>query len=93
MLLSELFDRKIDEKQVWARSGKKVVRKYRCSGGKRRGRVVSNISQCFAPPNLKKRATLKRTKARMGARIARKSSRTKRYNPASKRLKSLNRRR
>ena len=89
MLLRELFDT-LEESQVWARSGKKVVRKYRCSGGQRKGRIVSNISQCFAPINAKKRAQMKRTKARLGGRMARKAKRTKRMNPASRRVQAMN---
>jgi len=89
MLLRELFDT-LEESQIWARSGKKVVRKYRCSGGQRKGRIVSNISQCFAPINAKKRAQMKRTKARLGGRMARKAKRTKRMNPASRRVQSMN---
>ena len=89
MLLRELFDI-IIEKQVWARSGKKVVRKYRCTSGTRKGRVVSKIAQCFAAPNIKKRSQLKRTKARMGAKMIRKTKRTKRINPASRRVQKLN---
>lgn len=91
MLLRELFDQVI-EKQVWGRSGKKVVRKYRCSGGSRKGRVVSKISQCFAAPDIKKKVKMKQTQARFGKRMARKARRTKRMNPASKRVQSLNRR-
>ena len=93
MLLREFFDTQLDESQVWARSGKKVVRKYRCSGGSRKGRVVSKMSQCFAAPDVKKRQLLKKTKARLGKRIARKAKRTKRINPASRRVQSLNKRR
>jgi hypothetical protein len=91
MLLREFFIDQIDEKQVWARSGKKVVRKYRCTGGNRKGRVVAKVSQCFAAPDIKKRAVLKKTKARMGDRMARKARRTKRVNPASIRVRSMNR--
>jgi hypothetical protein len=90
MLLREFFIDQIDEKQVWARSGKKVVRKYRCAGGKRHGRVVSNIAQCFAPPNIKKRLSLKKTKLRLGKKMARKARKTKRINPASRRVQALN---
>lgn len=90
MLLRELFDQ-IIEKQVWARSGKKVVRKYRCSGGTRNGRVVAKMSQCFAAPDIKKKVQMKRTRARLGAKMARKARRTKRVNPASKKVQSLNR--
>lgn len=86
MLLREL----LTEKQVWAKSGKKVVRKYRCTSGKRKGRVVASAAQCFAAPDVKKRIKLKMTKARLGAKMARKAKRTKRINPASLRVKALN---
>ena len=89
MLLRELIS-SLDEKRVWARSGKKVVRKYRCIGGRRHGRVVAKIQQCFAAPNMKKRFQLKKTKARLGSRIVRKGKRTKRINPASRRVQALN---
>ena len=92
MLLRELTS-SLDEKRVWAKSGKKVVRKYRCSGGRRHGRVVSKIQQCFAAPDMKKRFQLKKTKARLGGRMARKARRTKRINPASRRVQALNKRR
>ena len=89
MQLRELFD--INEKMAWAKRGNKVVRKYRCSTGTRAGRIVSNIGQCFAAPDVKKRARLKLTKARLGSRITRKANKTKRVNPASKRVKAMNR--
>ena len=91
MLLRELT-MSLDEKRVWAKSGKKVVRKYRCSGGRRHGRIVSKIQQCFAAPNMKKRFALKKTKARLGAKMARKARRTKRVNPVSRRVAALNKR-
>jgi hypothetical protein len=91
MLLRELTHQPLDEKQAWARSGNKVVRKYRCSGGKRHGRIVSKMSQCYAPINLKARITLKKTKARLGQKIARKTKMTKRRNPASRRVQAMNR--
>lgn len=91
MLLRNLFSDNIVEAQTWARSGTKIVRKYRCSGGSRKGRVVSDITQCFKAPDIKKRNTLRKTKARLGTRMARKAKRTKRTNPASRRLKALNR--
>jgi hypothetical protein len=91
MLLREIFIDQIDEKQIWARSGKKAVRKYRCSGGPRKGRIVAKLAQCFAAPDIKKRIQFKKTKARLGARMARKAQRTKRMNPVSKRIARLNR--
>jgi len=90
MQLRELISSPLEEKQVWARSGKKVVRKYRCIGGRRDGRVVANMAQCYAAPDMKKRATLKKTKARYGSRLARKAKRTKRINPASRRVQAMN---
>jgi len=91
VLLRELTNNiSIDEGQAWARTGKKVVRKYRCSTGSRKGRIVSNIAQCFAAPDPKKRAQMKRTKARLGARMARKAKKTKRINPASRRVQKMN---
>ena len=90
MLLNELFNSLVQEKQVWARKGSSIVRKYRCTGGSRKGRVVSTPTQCFKAIDLKKRVNLKKTKARLGAKMARKAKRTKRVNPASKLLKRLN---
>ena len=78
-------------KMAWARKGNKIVKKYRCTAGKRKGRIVSKPAQCSAPIDIKKRLTLKKTKAKFGAKMARKSKKTKRTNPASKRLKGLNR--
>tara|TARA_B100000212_G_C27379395_1_gene536263 strand:+ start:1458 stop:1754 length:297 start_codon:yes stop_codon:yes gene_type:complete len=80
----------IESKIVWARKGNSVARKYRCTFGRRAGRVVAEPSQCAAPIDIKKRFTLKRTKAKMGARLNRKAQRTKRLNPASKRVAKLN---
>ena len=93
MLLREFFIDQIDEKQVWARKGKSVTRRYRCGSGRRKGRIVSKMQQCYAPLNLKQSVRLKQTKKKLGAKMARKANKTKRTNPASKRLKQLNRRR
>jgi hypothetical protein len=88
----EAFEESLSERQVWAKSGKKVVRKYRCTSGPRKGRTVAKMAQCFAAPDVKKRMSLKRTKARLGKRIARKARKTKRINPASMRVARLNKR-
>ena len=80
----------IEEGMAWAKRGNKVVRKFRCGSGKRKGRVVSSTAQCFAAPDIKKRMKLKQTKARLGARMVRKAKKTKRVNPASKRVAALN---
>jgi len=89
MFICEIIE-PVAEKQIWGRTGTKLVRKYRCSGGRRHGRIVSKMTQCFAPLDIKQSIRFKRVKARLGDRMARKSKRTKRVNPASKRLKGLN---
>lgn len=94
MLLRELYEEpQIDEKQVWARKGKSVTRKYRCASGRRKGRVVAKMQQCYAPLNVQQSVRFKQLKRKVGGRMARKARKTKRTNPASKRLKNLNRRR
>lgn len=81
----------VDEGIAWKRRGNKVVRQFRCTSGNRKGRVVASPSQCFKPIDIKKRLTLRKTKARLGARAARKAGRTKKFNPASRRAKAMNR--
>ena len=91
MNLDELDNNTVVEAQlVWARKGMKLTRKYRCVVGQRAGRLVSKPGQCGAPIDIKKRLTLRKTKSRMGKRMIRKAQRTKRFNPASKALKRLN---
>lgn len=92
MRLSEITEGIIMEaKMVWRRSGNKIKRAVRCTAGRRKGRVVSTAAQCSAPIDIKKRLNLKRSKAKFGKRMARKSRITKRMNPASRRLRTLNR--
>jgi len=91
MLLREFFIDQIDEKQIWARSGQNAVRKFRCSAGPRKGRIVAKMGQCFVAPNLKAKLTMKRTRARLGGKMMRKAKRTKRINPVSRRVQALNR--
>ncbi len=91
MQICEVTEPLIETKIVWAKKGKNnITRKYRCSFGKRKGRVVASPSQCSAPIDMKKRFTLKKTKAKYGKRLARKANKTKRVNPASKRVRALN---
>ena len=93
MRLDELGDDITEARMVWRKSGNKIKRGVRCTSGRRKGRVVSTATQCAAPIDMTKRMTLKKTKAKFGKRLARKARRTKRVNPISKRLKSLNPRR
>ena len=80
----------VEAKIVFAKRGNSVAKKFRCTVGKRKGRVVANPQQCSAPIDIKKRFVMKRTKASKGARMLKKAQRTKRTNPASKIVARLN---
>ena len=88
MLVEEITQ--LETTMAWARSGKKVVRKYRCSTGRLKGKIVSTPGACYKAPNVKKRIKLMITKAKFKRRNALKSRRTKRINPASRRVQSMN---
>jgi hypothetical protein len=82
-----------ETRKVFKKKGStgRVAMKWRCSAGPRKGRVVSDPTQCAAAPDLAKSAQMKRTRARTAVRQARKAKRTKRLNPASKLAARLNR--
>lgn len=91
MKINEFTDSEIFEaRMVWRKMGNVVKRAVRCTSGRRKGRIVAKAAQCGAPIDFKKRLTLKKTKAKMGARMARKSKRSKKYNPISRRVASMN---
>lgn len=90
MKIEEFAEPITEAKLVWRKMGNKITRAVRCTSGPRAGRVVSSAGKCGAPIDIKKRMTLKKTKARMGSRMARKARRTKRINPVSKRVRALN---
>ncbi len=75
---------------IFGKSGNKTVRKYRCTSGTRKGRIVAKPATCNAPKNVKAANTLKKTRRSKGKTISIKSTRTKRTSPASKRLTRLN---
>lgn len=91
MKINEFTEESITEaRMVWRKVGNKITRGVRCTSGPRKGRTVKTASQCGAPIDIKKRLTLRKTKAKLGRRMARKAKRTKRLNPASRRLRKLN---
>ena len=89
MIISEILPTN-ETRMIFGRKGKSVVKKYRCSFGRKKGRIVSNPAVCSAPLDIKKRMIMKKMKARMGARLRRKIKFTKKFNPASRRVASLN---
>jgi len=92
MYLRELTLISIDEgaTSIYGRKGNQSTRKYRCSSGPRKGRIVAKMSTCTAPKNIKKATTLKKVKRAGAKRQAVKTARTKRANPASRRLPKVN---
>jgi hypothetical protein len=87
MLIRELIE---GVATIFGRKGTKNVRKYRCTSGPRKGRIVAKASTCSAPTNVKASVSMKRTRRSKGKTQSVRASRTKRTNPASVRLKSLN---
>lgn len=87
MLLRELIEGVVP---IFGKKGNKTVRKYRCKGGTRSGRIVAKPATCNAPKNVKASNTLKKTRRSKGSTISTKSLRTKRTNPASQKLRRLN---
>jgi hypothetical protein len=75
---------------IAGRTGNRIVRKYRCTSGSRRGRIVSKPGTCNAPRNIKSSVNIKKAKRRLGSLMAIKSARTKRARKTTKRLKALN---
>lgn len=95
MLLEELFEDQHDllsesARPIWARRGKKIVRKYRCAAGAKKGQIVSDPAQCGRGVDVKKRQTFKKARLMKGKRAMRKAQRTKSRDPISKRIKQLN---
>jgi hypothetical protein len=83
----------IDEhRMVWKRNAKtgKVSLKWRCEGGLRHNRTVPKVADCSASPNVAQAQRMKKTRQRTKIRQARRTSRTKRINPASKLMQRLN---
>ena len=92
MYLKELIAESIQEgaTSIYGRKGGQSVRKYRCSSGPRKGRIVAKMATCTAPKSVKKATTLKKVKRAGAKRQAVKIARTKRANPASSRLPRVN---
>ena len=79
--------------QIWSRTkAGKMVRKYRCTAGPRKGRVVSSPSVCTQPKKISGVMAIKKAKARRGSTMKIKRSRTKSTSGASIGLAKLNRR-
>lgn len=81
MYLREIFEAAT---QIFGKSGGKVVRKYRCTSGSRKGRVVAKASTCTAPRNVKSSNKMKALRKRKGKSLTIKATQVKRTNAASR---------
>ena len=76
--------------QVWSKSGKSSVRKYRCTSGVRKGRVMASPAACSKPLNVSKSKSFKQTRSTKAPTMKFKSKIAKKSNPASNRNIRLN---
>jgi len=87
MIVAEILE---GFKTVWSRGPKGIIRKYRCTDGPKKGRVVAKPVTCTSGLNLKQSAKMKTTRRSRGVKQA-----IKRYqrlqHPTSIRLRKLNR--
>lgn len=80
----------VEAKIVWARKGKRIARKVRCTVGRKKGRVVSSAATCSKRIDIKKRLRFKRLKQKMKTRFKMRARRTKKFNPLSRRVRQMN---
>jgi hypothetical protein len=72
--------------QIAGRRGGKIVRKYRCTTGSRKGRIVAKPETCNKPKRVQSSINIKRAKARRGSAMKIATARRKRAGGQSQRL-------
>lgn len=77
-------------KLVYAKQNGKLVKKWRCTSGKRKGRLVAEPGNCFKPIDIKKRAVMRRTRRKKDATMTKRAQISKRVDPLSKQVRRLN---
>lgn len=75
---------------VYGKKGNKVTKKYRCTSGSRKGRIVAKPSTCSATKKVGSSLNIKRAKARRSSVMKVKTARTKRAGGLTKRLTKAN---
>jgi hypothetical protein len=97
MKIYELFDAQpITEAtgglQIFGRGkgGKSIKKKFRCTSGPRKGRVVSDPATCMKPIDIAKRIRAKRSRPKFKAKAAFARNRTMRSNPITKAIGTRN---
>lgn len=76
--------------QIFGRRGGKLVRKYRCTSGQKKGRIVAKPQTCNTPIKVGKSVGIKKARSRKSPLIKIRSRYTKKVNPRSKSLTRLN---
>lgn len=77
--------------QIMGRKGNRLVRKYRCTAGSRKGRIVADPATCNKPKRVKSSINIKKAKARRSSAMKVASARTKRARGTTQRLTRINR--
>jgi len=77
-------------KLVYAKQNGKLVKKWRCTSGKRKGRLVAEPGSCFKPIDIKKRVVMRRTRRKKDVSMTKRAQITKRVDPLSKQVRRLN---
>lgn len=92
MKIHELFEG-VDEasRGIFGRTGPATLkRKFRCTSGPRKGRIVSDPATCNKPIDVAKRIRAKQTRKKKAGLAAFKRARTMRSTPVTKILKKVN---
>jgi hypothetical protein len=76
--------------QIFGRRHGKLVRKYRCTSGQKKGRIVAKPQTCNTPIKLSSRVSAKKARSRKSPLIKIRTGISKRTNPRSKFLTKLN---
>ena len=76
--------------QIWGRSKGQIVKKYRCTTGQRKGRIVAKPATCNAAKKIGSMITMKKARRLRSPVLQVKASRRKRAGAASQRLATAN---
>lgn len=100
MLLSELFESvgedeeeplyEVGAKIAWSRQGGKLTRKFRCTQGPRKGRIVNSPVDCGKPIDPQKRQRFRVARAKQAPKAAARAKVTKKRDPTSRVVRKLN---
>jgi hypothetical protein len=88
MLLRELFLE--GATMAWTRKGSNLSRKFRCTSGPRKGRVMASPASCNKPLDIHRSKQLKVTKSQKSSHIKTRGKITRRSGSSSVKLARLN---